>query len=79
MPSKSDREKLAELDKRQRALAEEAETVRRTLRARYGAMLTDLPVERISEREFRDLIGQAIRTGGSPAIAALKALPPASA
>jgi hypothetical protein len=42
-------------------------------------MLAGLPVERISEKEFRDLIGQAIRTGGSPAIAALKALPPAPA
>ncbi|ODP36358.1 MULTISPECIES: hypothetical protein [Sphingomonas] len=77
MPKLTDREKLAELDKRQRALSEEAESVRRSLRARYGAMLTDIPVERISEKEFRDLLTHAIRAGGSPAIAALKALPAA--
>lgn len=77
MPKMTDREKLAELDKRQKALAEEAESVRQSLRARYGAMLADIPVERISERDFRDLVAHAIRAGGSATIAALKALPTA--
>ncbi len=77
MPKLTDREKLADLDKRQRSLAQEAETVRRTLRASYGATLADMPVERLSEREFRDLLTQAIRAGGAAATAALKALPSA--
>lgn len=77
MPKLNDREKLADLDKRQRQLATEAESVRRNLRARYGSLLADLPVESLSEREFRDLLAQAIRTGGAPAITALKALPAA--
>ncbi len=77
MPKLTDREKLIELEKRRRALEEEADIVRRNLRARYGAILADLPVERMTEKEFRDLAGQAIRTGGPAAIAALKSLPPA--
>ena len=77
MPKLTDREKLADLDKRQRQLANEAESVRRNLRARYGDLLAELPVERLSEREFRDLITQALRTGGAAAIPALKALPAA--
>src|SRR3546814_20173219 len=44
------------------------------LRTQYGKLVTELPVERLSEREFRDVIGQAIRVGGSAAIAALKGL-----
>jgi len=78
MPKMTDREKLAELDKRQRLLAEEAETVRKTLRARYGAMLADIPVERINEREFREVVNQAIRAGGAASVTALKALPAAA-
>ena len=77
MPKLTDREKLADLDKRQRQLANEAESVRRNLRARYGNLLAELPVERLSEREFRDLITQALRIGGAAAIPALKALPAA--
>ena len=75
MPKMTDREKLADLDKRQHMLAQEAEAVRRTLRARYGAMLADLAVEQLSEREFRDLVTQAVRIGGTAALTALKALP----
>lgn len=75
MPKMTDREKLADLDKRQRQLAEEAETVRRNVRARYGTILTDIAVESLSERDFRDILNQAIRTGGSAAVTALKGLP----
>lgn len=75
MPKMTDREKLADLDKRQHMLAQEAEAVRRTLRARYGTMLADLAVEQLSEREFRDLVTQAVRIGGTAALTALKALP----
>jgi hypothetical protein len=79
MPKLTDREKLADLDKRQQMLAQEAETVRRTLRSRYGAMLADIAIERLSEREFRDLLTHAVRTGGPTAINALKGLPSAPA
>jgi hypothetical protein len=79
MPKLTDREKLADLDKRQRLLAQEAETVRRTLRTRYGTILADLPVETLTEREFRELLTQALRTGGTAAIAVLKGLPSAPA
>jgi hypothetical protein len=78
MPKLTEREKLTDLEKRQRALAEEAERVRQALRARYGTLLADIPVERISEKEFRDLLAQVIRAGGPAAIAALKALPAAT-
>jgi hypothetical protein len=77
MPKLSDREKLADLDKRQHQLAQEADTVRRTLRSRYGAMLADIAIERLSEREFKDLVTHAVRAGGPAAIIALKALPAA--
>jgi hypothetical protein len=79
MPKMTDREKLADLDKRQRQLAQEAEKVRKNLRARYGAMLAEFPVERINEREFREVMTHAIRAGGPAAVAALKALPAAPA
>ncbi|WP_342250309.1 hypothetical protein [Sphingomonas sp. OTU376] len=77
MPKLTDREKLAELDKRQRQLAEEAGNVRKSLRARYGAMLADYAVETVSERDFREIIAQAIRAGGATSLATLKALPTA--
>jgi hypothetical protein len=75
MPKMTDRERLAKIETDQRNLAQEAETVRRGLRAHYGKLATELPVERLSEREFRDVLGQAIRVGGGAAIAALKGLP----
>jgi len=77
MPKLTDREKLIELDKRRKALDDEAAAVRRNLRARYGTILADLPVERMTEKEFRELVGQAVRTGGPAAIAVLKPLPAA--
>ncbi|WP_232476066.1 hypothetical protein [Flavisphingomonas formosensis] len=75
MPKMTDRERLAKIEADQRSLAREAETVRGAVRARYGVLATELPVETLSEREFRDVVGQAIRVGGLAAIAALKALP----
>src|SRR3546814_13837664 len=74
MPKMTERERLAKIETDQQNLAREAETVRRGLRAHYGKLVTELPVERLSEREFRDVIGQAIRVGGSAAISALKGL-----
>jgi len=75
MPKMTDRERLAKIESDQRTLALEADTVRRSVRAYYGAMIADLAVETLTEREFRDVLGQAIRVGGQDAIAVLKALP----
>ncbi|MBO9723964.1 MAG: hypothetical protein J7530_06280 [Novosphingobium sp.] len=74
MPKMSERERLAKIESDQKKLADEAETVRRTLRSSYGAICGDLAVERLSEREFREIVGHAIRLGGGTTLAALKAL-----
>lgn len=81
MPKKNDRERLAKIEADQFILAEEAKAVRTSLRAQYGVLVADLAVERLSERDFKDLITQAIRLGGTASVAALKALetPPTSA
>jgi DNA primase large subunit len=65
------------LEIRQRKLDDDVERARGALRDKYAALVPRLEVERMTEREFRDLIVQAIRVGGSAAVAALKALPPA--
>ncbi|SEJ91613.1 hypothetical protein SAMN05518849_11827 [Sphingobium sp. AP50] len=75
MPKLTERERLAKIEADQHNLAREAETVRRALRAQYGKAATDLAVEKLSEREFRDVLSQAIRVGGGAAIAALRQLP----
>ena len=74
MPKMSERERLAKIESDQKKLAAEAEAVRRTLRSGYGAICGDLAVERLSEREFREIVGHAIRLGGGTTLAALKAL-----
>ena len=77
MPKKTDRERLADLEARQRMMAEEVEKTRRALRGKYAEIVTDLPVEDLTEREFRDLLAAAIRCGGAAAVSALCALPEA--
>ncbi|GAY24385.1 hypothetical protein SFOMI_4965 [Sphingobium fuliginis] len=79
MPKMTDRERLAKIEADQHTLAQEAESARRVLRAHYGKIAAELAVERLSEREFREVLSHAIRAGGGAAIAALKALPGASA
>ena len=76
MPKMTDRERLAKIEAEQHSLAAEAERVRRTVRGHYGGLVADLPVELLTEREFREVIGLAVRAGGAAALAALKALPP---
>ncbi|AMK23281.1 hypothetical protein GG804_01820 [Sphingomonas histidinilytica] len=75
MPKKSERELLADLEARRRKLDDEVESARRALRGRYAGLVPELEIERLTEREFRDILAQAIRVGGPPAIAALKAVP----
>ena len=78
MPKMTERERLADLEARQRKVAEEVETARRALRDRYAVMVTDLPIEALTERDFKDLLTHGIRVGGSQALAALKTLPAAA-
>jgi hypothetical protein len=78
MPKMTDRERLAKIEADQQTLASEADTVRRALREHYGKLVSDLPAERLSERDFRDLVMQAVRVGGAVAVASLKALSPVS-
>lgn len=75
MPKQSERERLVDLEARRRKLDDEVETARRALRGKYAATVTELEVETLTEREFRDIVAQAIRAGGVPSLAALKALP----
>lgn len=75
MPKQSERERLVDLESRRRKLDDEVEIARRALRGKYAALVSELAVESLTEREFRDLLGHAIRAGGVPALAALKALP----
>jgi len=77
MPKLSERERLADLEARQRKMAEEVAQARSALRDRYAAMVRELGVEALTEREFRDVLTHAIRAGGAPSIGALKALPAA--
>ncbi|WP_240339339.1 hypothetical protein [Novosphingobium sp. BW1] len=78
MPKKTDRERLADLEARQHMMAQEVEKTRRALRRKYAEIVTDLPVEDLTEREFRDLLAAAIRCGGAAALSALRALPEVS-
>jgi hypothetical protein len=75
MPRLNERERLADLESRCRKLEDEVENARRALRGKYAAAVLDLAIETLTEREFRDVLSHAIRTGGSSAIAALKVLP----
>lgn len=79
MPKMTDRERLADLEARQRKMVEEVDKTRRALRGKYAAIVPELAVEQLTEREFRDVLTGAIRVGGAAAIAALKSLPDASA
>lgn len=76
MPKMTERDRLADLETRQRKLTEDLETARRALRGKYAAMVNDVPIETLTEREFRELLTQAIRVGGSAALTTLKKLPP---
>ena len=76
MPKLTERERLSDLETRQRKLQDEIEAARGALRSRYAAIVTDLPVEMLVERDFRDILQQAIRVGGPAAVQALKSLTP---
>jgi|32_taG_2_1085360.scaffolds.fasta_scaffold41676_3 hypothetical protein len=75
MPKKSERERLADLEARQRKVAGDVENARRALRGKYAAIVPELGVETLTEREFREIVELAIRAGGTASVAALKPLP----
>ena len=75
MPKQSERERLVDLESRRRKLDDEVEAARRALRGKYAATVADLEVEKLTEREFKDILVHAIRAGEAPSVAALKALP----
>lgn len=74
MPKMNDRERLADLEARQRKIAEDILEARRALRGKYASIISDLEIEKLSEKDFRDILAQAIRVGGPACIAALKPL-----
>lgn len=76
MPKLNDRERLGELEARQRKVTEELAAARRSIRDRYAAVVADLPVETVSEREFREILGHVVRLGGPTSIAMLKGVAP---
>ncbi|MEG8223022.1 hypothetical protein OSJ57_20765 [Sphingomonas sp. HH69] len=78
MPRMTERERLADLEARQRKVAQEIDHARRALRGRYAAIVSELPIEFLTERELRDILTHAIRAGGAASVATLKALPPAT-
>ena len=78
MPKMTERDRLADLEARQRKMNDELESARRVLRGKYAAMIAELPVEKLTEKDFRELLTQAIRVGGSAALTALKGLPAAT-
>jgi hypothetical protein len=78
MPKMTERDRLADLEARQLKMNVELENARRALRGKYAAMMAEMPVEKLTEKEFREILAQAIRVGGGASVTALKGLPTAS-
>ncbi len=78
MPKMTERDRLADLEARQRKISDELENARRALRGKYAVTIAEMPVERLTEKDFRELLTQAIRVGGSAALTALRGLPAAT-
>lgn len=75
MPKMNDRERLADLEARQVKIAADIFEARRALRGKYAGLMCDLEIEKLTEKECRDILAQAIKLGGSAALAVLKSAP----
>lgn len=75
MPKLTERDRLVDLEERQRKATEDLAQARQELRGKYLDQLRTLPLERLADRELRELVNQAIRVGAGIALPALKALP----
>ena len=75
MPKLNDRDKLAQQDATLKRLQAEIADTQKRVRAHYAEILHELPVEHLTDREFKDLIGHAVRAGGGASIVALQVLP----
>ncbi len=75
MPKITERDRLADLEQRQRKIIQEIEETRKAVRGKYAAIVPELEVEAFTEREFRELISLAIKAGPAAALGALKARP----
>lgn len=73
MPRMTDRGRLAKIETDQRNLTNQAEAIRRSVRSGYAAGVSDPPAQRLSEREFRDVLTPPIRVGGTVAISVRRA------
>lgn len=76
MPKLTERERLAELEQRQRKIAEEIEQQRAAVRARYAAIVAENAVEGFTEKEFRDALLLMVKAGPAATLQSLKAPSP---
>lgn len=72
MPKMSERERLADLEAKQRKLAGEIDTARIALRGRYAAIAREMALEAFSEREFREAMNLLVRLGPGSALQLLR-------
>lgn len=76
MPKMSERERLADLEAKQRKLAAEIDTARIALRGRYADIAREMALEAFNEREFREAMTLLVRLGPGSTLQLLRQDPP---